>query len=291
MRGFGFEAHAFRKMATGGWDILRAGLSPALDPTLSPSAGLAELTGLTMFSLEKLKVYDRALASVASLAQLSAHWDKRHAVVDQLQRASESVVLNIAEGARLRSSPQRQHLLDYAIGSTLECAACLDIAQRKQWILQTEALHQKRALCEIVRMLFGLRRAWKGDELHEEAGGYKAQEPWLFAHERLEAYQCSLKVVAWFHALPGGAELSTRWFRQLDKAATSVVLNIAEGNGRRMEADHRRFVELAESSVMKVNTYIQLSQRTGEMSLEPAQRGLALVDRVALLVRGLAGNA
>lgn len=78
-------------------------------------------------------------------------------------------------------------------------------------------------------MLFGLRRAWKGDELHEDAEPYQVRESWLFAHERLEAYQCSLKVVAWLHALPGGAELSTRWFRQLDKAATSVVLNLAEG--------------------------------------------------------------
>jgi len=58
-----------------------------------------------MFSLEKLKVYERALASVASLGQLSSQWDKRHAVVDQLLRASESVVLNIAEGARRHGSP------------------------------------------------------------------------------------------------------------------------------------------------------------------------------------------
>ena len=139
-------------------------------------------------------------------------------------------------------------------------------------------------------MLFGLRRAWKGDELHDKTGDYKVQEPWLFAQERLEAYLSSWKVVAWSHGLPGGPELSTRWFRQLDKAVTSVVLNIAEGNGRRMEADHRRFLESAESSVMKVNTYIQLSQRAGEMSVVAAQRGLALVDRVAVLVRGLAGN-
>jgi len=47
-----------------------------------------------------------------------------------------------------------------------------------------------------------------------------------------------LKVGAWFDAVPGGAELATRRFRQLDKALTSVVLNMAEGNGRRMEADH-----------------------------------------------------
>jgi four helix bundle protein len=244
-----------------------------------------------MFSLEKLKVYDRALACVANLARISAHWDKRHAVLDQLLRASESVVLNIAEGARLRSSPQRQHTLDYAIGSALECAACLDIAYCKQWLLEKEGLDQKRAICEVVKMLFGLRRAWKGDALSEDPDDYQVREPWLFAHERLEAYQCGLKVVAWFHALPGGADLPTRWFRQLDKAVTSVILNIAEGNGRRMEADRGKFFESAESSVMKVNTYLQLSQRTGEMSVEAGQRGLALVERVGILVRGLVGHA
>ena len=58
---------------TAAWslDILRAGLGPALDPTPSPWAGLSERNGIGMFSLEKLDVYDRALASVASLAQLS----------------------------------------------------------------------------------------------------------------------------------------------------------------------------------------------------------------------------
>jgi four helix bundle protein len=172
----------------------------------------------------------------------------------------------------------------------MECAACLDIAKCKQWLSQTEALDQKGAICEVVKMLFGLRRAWKGDGLHESPEVYTVQEPWLFAHERLEAYQCSLKVVGWFHALPGGAELSTRWFRQLDKTVTSVVLNIAEGNGRRMEADRGKFFESAEPSALKANTYIQLSQRTGEMSVEAAKRGLALVERVALLVRGLAEN-
>jgi len=240
-----------------------------------------------MFSLEKLKVYERALASVARLALLSAGWDKRHAVVDHVLRASESVVLNLAEGARLRGSPQRQHMLDYSIGSALECAACLDIAQRKQLVAPPEAFREKKALCEVVKMLFGLRRSWIGDQLEEEPGDYAVQESFLFAHERLEAYQSGLLMVEWFHALPGGAELSTRWFRQIDKAVTSVVLNIAEGNGRRIEADHRKFLEMAESSVTKVTTYIQLCQRTGEMETETAQRGLVLLDRVGVLVRGL----
>jgi hypothetical protein len=34
-----------------------------------------------MFSLEKLKVYDRAWNSTATLLERAAAWDKRHAVV------------------------------------------------------------------------------------------------------------------------------------------------------------------------------------------------------------------
>ena len=83
-----------------------------------------------MLSHQKLKVYGKGLAVVASLAKHSAAWDKRHAVVDPLCRASESIVLNLAEATRLGSPPQKQQLLDYAVGSALECAACLDIAGR-----------------------------------------------------------------------------------------------------------------------------------------------------------------
>jgi hypothetical protein len=54
-----------------------------------------------MLSHQKLKVYGKGLAVVASLAKHSAAWDKRHAVVDQLCRASESIVMNPAKGARL----------------------------------------------------------------------------------------------------------------------------------------------------------------------------------------------
>ena len=103
-----------------------------------------------MFSLEKLKVYDRALACVARLAQLTARWHKRHAVVDQLLRASESVLLNLAEAARLRAISQRQHVLDYAIGSALECAACLDISLLKQFVAPAVALDHKKQVAAYV---------------------------------------------------------------------------------------------------------------------------------------------
>ena len=108
------------KRRDGGLDILGPGLCRELCRKLvsiQTAARGGNARERRMFSHQKLKVYGKALASVTSLTQRSAAWDKRHAVVDQLVRASESVVLNLAEGARLWTPAKKQHFLDYAIGS------------------------------------------------------------------------------------------------------------------------------------------------------------------------------
>src|SRR5690349_4342995 len=86
---------------------------------------------LQMFSHEKLQVYSKALDFTAQVAVLCSSWDTKHSVVDHFTRAAESIVLNLAEGARLSFGPMKLTSLDYAQGSSLECAACLDIAHLK----------------------------------------------------------------------------------------------------------------------------------------------------------------
>ena len=117
-----------------------------------------------------------------------------------------------------------------------------------------------------------------------------SQEQSLFAHERLDAYQVGLEFMRWFHALPAGAELSSRLYRQVDKAATSVVLNIAEGNGRYPEADRRKFLDIAESSAVKAAAYLDLCQSKAELDAGQRERGVGLLARVALMIRGLAAS-
>jgi len=241
-----------------------------------------------MFSHDKRKVYQKALASVARLAKHSVLWDKRHSVVDQLLRASESIVLNIAEGARLRSGGNKQHLLDDAMGSALECAACLDIGVVKHFLLPDLAAGEKRSLCEVVKMLMGLRSSWDNEPLREEPAEYESRPDsganvCLFPHERLDVYQVGLECMRWFHALPAGAELSSRLYRQVDKAVTSVILNVAEGKGRYLDGDRRRFLDIAQGSAVKAAAYLDLCERNAE--LEPAQRqgGADLLGRIALM--------
>src|SRR5258705_6885123 len=140
----------------------------------------------SMFAHERLNVYGKALAFAGEAAELTSGWDKRHAVVDHLSRAAESIAINLAEAARQRDGTGRLRVVDYAIGSSLECAACLDIAAIKQ--LQIDCLKEKQRLREITRMLIGLRKGWTRS-LGEEVVTYKAEsdvepEP-LFHHERL----------------------------------------------------------------------------------------------------------
>ena len=218
-----------------------------------------------MFPHEKLQVYSRALDFTAQVAMLSSSWDTKHAVVDHFSRAAESIVLNLAEGARLSFGPMKLTSLDYALGSSLECAACLDIAHIKSLLAGPQFEHEKRRVCEITKMLVGLRRAWSDSSesvLREEHVQYpvaaeKSEAQPLFNHERLDIYRVSLDFVRWFVALAPAQEL-TAPFRPVDKAATSVVLNIAEGNGRYARLDHKRFLQVAQSSAVKTAAHLDL---------------------------------
>ena len=47
---------------------------------------------------EKLQIYRKTLDFAAKAAVWASAWDKKHALVDHLSRASESIVLNLAAG-------------------------------------------------------------------------------------------------------------------------------------------------------------------------------------------------
>jgi four helix bundle protein len=139
-------------------------------------------------------------------------------------------------------------------------------------------------------MLVGLRQSWGQNALRDDTQPYESCESGYFGHERLDAYRIGLEFISWFHGLPAGAELSSRLFRQVDKAATSAVLNIAEGNGRFPPDDRRRFLEIAEGSCVKTSAYLDLCESKAELSSEQRQQGVDCLARMALMIRGLANR-
>ena len=242
-----------------------------------------------MLAHEKLHVYSKAIAFVAAASAVSAAWSKRHAVVDQLERASESLILNLADGARLRSGPSKLRVLDYALGSGLECAGCLDIAGIKGFLGKGETAHEKRRLCEIIKMLIGLRKAWQTWKAHEDSVPYRADPSvaaaeLFFHHETLEVYGAALELMGWLVSLPGGKEMSSRLYRQMDEGVTSINLNIAEGNGRFSELDHRRFLDVAEGSTVKVAAYLDLAVQKLTLSRKECGPGKDLLERIMAML-------
>jgi four helix bundle protein len=128
------------------------------------------------FNHENLKVYQRTLPFNVKVGVWTALWDSKHALCDQLSRAAGSMLENIALASAAYSTIKLRGL-DYAIGSGLECAACLDLAGIKQ-LLDMKSLHtEKEELSQILRMLVGLRKSWaqSGQFVREDSAEYSTQ--------------------------------------------------------------------------------------------------------------------
>ena len=110
------------------------------------------------FSHEKLEVYQLALSFVGWLAdllpELKANKEARIGeVVDQIDRASTSIVLNLAEGNGRRATKQRARFFDDARGSATECAGCLDLMVAKRLVSAERVEEGKTILVRVVSML------------------------------------------------------------------------------------------------------------------------------------------
>jgi len=114
---------------------------------------------MTQFDHEKLNVYQESIRFVAWTDDLLESIPKSIAAHNQLDRASTSVPLNIAEGNGKHTPADRCRFFDIARGSALECGACLDVLIAKKKIEGSKADEGKESLVAIVSMLVGLIRA------------------------------------------------------------------------------------------------------------------------------------
>jgi four helix bundle protein len=108
------------------------------------------------FDHERLEVYQEAIAFIAWLSSTLEGAVRIGEVKDQLDRASTSIPLNIAEGNGRYALKDRCRFFDIAHGSALECAAGLDVLVAKVKLTSEEIRPGKERLQRIVRMLMGL---------------------------------------------------------------------------------------------------------------------------------------
>src|SRR5687768_11757910 len=108
------------------------------------------------FHHEKLIVYRRSLEFAAWSQVLIDSLTKKTSTRDHLERAGDSIALNIAEGNGKFSLRDRARFFQMAHGSALECAACLDLFVARRCCEQEAVANGKLILEEIVKMLFAM---------------------------------------------------------------------------------------------------------------------------------------
>jgi len=112
----------------------------------------------TYFEHKKLDVYQESIAFCGWVGELLGQVSAKAAAKDQLDRASTSLPLNIAEGNGKFSRVDRARFLEIARGSALECAACLDVLAVRKLIAIEEIVPAKEKLVRIVNMMGMLKR-------------------------------------------------------------------------------------------------------------------------------------
>lgn len=106
-----------------------------------------------VFDHEKLRAYQAALRFAEWVDPVLESLPARLSARDQLDRASTSIALNLAEGNGKRGKRDRCRFLDIARGSTVECAACLDVLVARKKLAAAKAEEGKEILLGVVSMI------------------------------------------------------------------------------------------------------------------------------------------
>jgi four helix bundle protein len=136
------------------------------------------------FDHEKLDVYRDSIAFCGWAGEFLGAVSAKAAAKEQLDRASTSIPLNIAEGNGKFSARDRARFFEVARGSALECAACLDVLLARKLANEDQVVLGKERLARIVQMLVGLLRKFseRADVLREEEASYFVEND--YEHEQ-----------------------------------------------------------------------------------------------------------
>ena len=111
------------------------------------------------FGYEDLEVWKRAVDFAVSVIELIDKIDtgrKHYRLFEQIEAASTSVAMNLAEGKGRFSQKEFIHYCYIARGSLYETITLLEIFKRKEWISEEEFYSLKSEGIEIASMIKGL---------------------------------------------------------------------------------------------------------------------------------------
>ncbi|KAA3610430.1 MAG: four helix bundle protein [Calditrichaeota bacterium] len=109
----------------------------------------------------------------------------------------------------------------------------------------------------------------------------------LFDHEKLNVYQEALKFISWWSNLKKEKELKNPVNGQPDRSSESIVLNIAEGNGRYTAKDKCRFFDISRASALETSSALDILVAQEKLSENDIIEGKIILKNVVSMLIGL----
>jgi four helix bundle protein len=109
----------------------------------------------------------------------------------------------------------------------------------------------------------------------------------MFDHEKLRVYQETLAFASWVETILERVKKSSPLHDQLDRARTSILLNIAEGNGHFTAADRCRFFDTARGSALECAACLDLLALKNVINQTELAHGKGLLEHIVSMLVGL----
>lgn len=109
-----------------------------------------------------------------------------------------------------------------------------------------------------------------------------------FGHEQLDVYRAAIDYVGWAYRLCERLKgLHPNAKDQLLRASQSIPLNIAEGNGKAMDGDRRRYFEIARGSALECAAAQDVLEICGALSTTENIDAKRILDRIVAMLTKL----
>ena len=112
------------------------------------------------YKFQRLQIYQIGLDYVDATYELTNRFPRSENLNlrSQLERAATSVVLNIAEGSTGQTDPEQARFLGMSLRSLLECVACLDIVERRNYVASEELAPARELSHQLFMKIQAMRR-------------------------------------------------------------------------------------------------------------------------------------
>ena len=116
-----------------------------------------------MYKFQRLTVYQLALDYLDNVYTMSSRLlsSEQFNLRSQIERASTSIVLNIAEGSTGQSNAEQNRFLGLALRSYMETVACWDLIERRAYLTPTDLVAIRDAGHDLFVKLQAFRNSLK----------------------------------------------------------------------------------------------------------------------------------